>query len=101
FGMQHLNFNSPRLRYANEAVLPFYVLHQSVLIELGYFVVRWPLPDGMKWLIIALTSFAIVMALYEFLVRRVRVLRFLFGMKPLHKPAVQHVLSNQLGSTRS
>ena len=31
FGMKHLNFNKPILPYANEAVLPFYILHQPVL----------------------------------------------------------------------
>jgi peptidoglycan/LPS O-acetylase OafA/YrhL len=101
FGMQHLRFNSPWLGYANEAVLPFYVLHQSVLIYLGYFVVRWPLPDGVKWLIIAPMSLAIIMALYEFLVRRSNVLRFLFGMKPLLKRVVQQVPSKPLRSTLS
>jgi glucan biosynthesis protein C len=83
FGMQHLNINWSRLPEANEAVLPFYVLHQSVLIIVGYFVVRWPLPDGVKWLIIAPVSLVIIAALYELLLRRSNVLRFLFGMKPL------------------
>jgi peptidoglycan/LPS O-acetylase OafA/YrhL len=91
FGVRHLNFNTPALHYANEAVLPFYVLHQSVLIFLGYFVVRWALPDAVKWLIIAPTSLVIIMALYELLVRRVNALRFLFGMKPLPKTAVPRV----------
>jgi peptidoglycan/LPS O-acetylase OafA/YrhL len=100
FGMRHLTFNTPRLSYANEAVLPFYVLHQSVLIIVGYFVVRWPLPDGVKWLIITLLSFAIIVALYEFLVRRIDILRFLFGMKPLSKTAIEHVPSSPLGSAR-
>jgi peptidoglycan/LPS O-acetylase OafA/YrhL len=100
-GMQYLNINSRWLGYANEAVLPFYILHQSVLIYLGYFVVRWPLPDGVKWLIIAPLSFAIIVTLYEFLVRRVGVLRFLFGMKPLPKTVVQHAFDKPLGSTRS
>jgi glucans biosynthesis protein C len=100
FGMRHLTFNSPQLQYANEAVLPFYIMHQSVLIYLGYFVVQSALPDGVKWLIIAPTSFVIILLLYEFLVRRSNVLRFLFGMKPLAKMAVQHVPSNPLGSTR-
>ena len=100
FGMQYLNVNSRRLPYANEAVLPFYVLHQSVLIILGYFVVRWPLPDLVKWLIIAPMSFIIIMALYELLVRRMSVLRFLFGMKLLPKTAAQPVHSSPLGSTR-
>jgi surface polysaccharide O-acyltransferase-like enzyme len=101
FGRQHLNVNQPWLHYANEAVLPFYVLHQSVLIFVGYFVVQWALPAGVKWLIIAITSFVIIAALYELLVRRVNPLRFLFGMRPLTKMEVRHVPSSPLGSTRA
>ncbi len=82
FGMQHLNFNPPFLKYANEASLPFYILHQTVIVTLSYFVVRWPIPDLLKFLTVLLASFAIVMGLYEFLVRRINLLRFLFGMKP-------------------
>jgi len=81
--MRHLDFRKPVLQYANEAVLPFYILHQSVLIVLGYFIVQWPIPDALKWVTILLTSFATIMVLYEYLVRRVNLLRFLFGMKPL------------------
>jgi hypothetical protein len=99
--MQHLRFNTSWLHYANEAVLPFYILHQSVLIYLGYFVVQWSLPAGVAWLIIAPLSFGIIVALYEYLVRRSNVLRVLFGMRPLPKRVVQHVPSNPLGSTRS
>lgn len=80
--MTGLNFNKPFLRYANEAVLPFYVMHQTVLLTVGYFVVRWPVADLAKFFIIAISGFAIVMALYEFAIRRVNLLRFLFGMKP-------------------
>jgi peptidoglycan/LPS O-acetylase OafA/YrhL len=83
FGMVHLNVNTPFLKYANEAVLPFYILHQTVIVTVGYFVVQWPIPDLLKFLIILSTSFVIVIVLYEFLVRRVNVLRVLFGMKPL------------------
>ena len=98
FGIRRLNFNSAWLQYANEAVLPFYVLHQSVLIYLGYFVVQWPLPDFVKWLVIAPASFAIILTLYKFLVRRINVLRFLFGMKPLPKAAARQALRHRLGS---
>ena len=38
FGMGRLNFRTPVLDYANDAVMPFYVLHQSVLIVVGYYV---------------------------------------------------------------
>ena len=81
--MRYLNFTSPALKYANEAVLPFYVLHQTVLLAVGYFVVQWQIPDLAKWEAIVLISFALIMALYEYLVRRNNLLRVLFGMKPL------------------
>jgi peptidoglycan/LPS O-acetylase OafA/YrhL len=75
--------SQPILSYANEAVLPFYILHHPVLVSVGYFVVRWAVPAVVKFAIIDALSFAIIMALYEFVVRRFNVIRFLFGMKLL------------------
>ncbi len=80
-----LNFSTPFLTYASEAVLPFYILHQTVLLSVGYFVVQWPIPDLLKWAIILPASLAIIMMIYEFLIRRFNVMRFLFGLKPLRK----------------
>lgn len=88
FGLKHLNLNTPFLGYANQAVLPFYVLHQTVLLSVGYFVVGWPIPDLLKLAVISASSFAIIAVTYELLVRRSNVLRILFGMKPLRR-AVQ------------
>jgi peptidoglycan/LPS O-acetylase OafA/YrhL len=85
FGMKHLNFSTPFLKYANEAVLPFYVLHQTVLLGVGYFVVQWAVPDLAKFVIIGTVALALIMGLYEFAIRRVNILRALFGMKPLPK----------------
>jgi glucan biosynthesis protein C len=85
------------LKYANEAVLPFYILHQTVVVTLGFFIVQWTVPDGLKFFVILVGSFAISMCLYEFLVRRFNLLRFLFGMKPKQRGAmvVQPVLAEQ------
>jgi glucan biosynthesis protein C len=95
FGRKHLNFSTPFLAYANEAVLPFYILHQPVLLCVGFFVVRWAIPDLLKWLIIMPVSFAVIVALYEFLVRRLNVMRVLFGMKPLKQAAPVTTMSAQ------
>jgi peptidoglycan/LPS O-acetylase OafA/YrhL len=62
-------------------VLPFYILHQPVILSAGYFVVQWNLPAATKYFIIVFISFAVIMAIYELMVRRINVLRFLFGMK--------------------
>jgi peptidoglycan/LPS O-acetylase OafA/YrhL len=97
FGMKHLNVNTSFLKYANEAVLPFYILHQTILVALGYFVVQWAIPDGLKFFAILSSSFVISMCLYEFLVRRNNLLRILFGMKRKQRGAtdVRSVLAEQ------
>ncbi len=41
-------------------------------------------PPALKWLIIAPLSFAIIVGLIA-IIRRVNVLRFLFGLKPLRR----------------
>ena len=76
-----LNFNNRFLGYASEAVLPFYVLHQTVIITIGFYVVQWDMAVMPKYLFIAATSFIGIMVIYELLVRRINVLRFLFGMR--------------------
>lgn len=83
FGFKYLNVPRPILAYVGEAVLPFYILHQTVLLLVGYFVLQWRIPDLLKWGVIATVSFAGIILLYEFVIRRFNVLRFLFGMKPL------------------
>jgi len=83
FARQYLSFSSPFLGYANRAVLPFYILHQPVLLCVGFFVVQWQIPDLLKYLAIAIPAFILLLGLYEFLVRRFNPLRLLFGMKVL------------------
>jgi glucan biosynthesis protein C len=86
-GAKYLNFNNKALSYGNEAVLPFYIFHQTIILCVGWFVI--PLNMGIlpKFLIIAVTSFALIMVLYELLVRRSNMVRFCFGMRPMKKPS--------------
>jgi hypothetical protein len=86
YGMRYLNANHPWLSQAREAVLPFYILHQPVLLILGSFVIPLPLSILAKWLLITPAAFAISLAVYEYGVRRWNPLRRLFGLKPF-KPA--------------
>jgi len=81
FAAHHLNFNNRFLQYANEAVLPFYILHQSVIVTVGFFIRNWQVAVFPKYLFLASVSFIIIMVLYEFVVKRINVLRLLFGMK--------------------
>ena len=84
-GQRLFNFKNRFLSYASEAVLPFYILHQTVIIFIGYYVVRCELNPAVKYLVIALISFCLIMALYDLLIKRINILRFLFGMRTIHK----------------
>jgi glucans biosynthesis protein C len=81
-GARYLNFNHKVLAYGNEAVLPFYLFHQTVILAVGYFVIPWNMGILPKILIIAAISFPLILALYELLVKRYSVMRFFFGMRP-------------------
>ncbi len=80
-GRRYLGFTNSFVRYSNEAVLPFYVLHQTVILTVGYFVVRWAIPDAAKFLVIAVTAFTFIVLFYELGIRRNNFMRFLFGMR--------------------
>jgi hypothetical protein len=79
-GMKYLTATGRFLRYATEAVLTFYMLHQPIILLIAFWVVQLQIPILVKYLIIVILSFAGIMLLYEG-IRRVGVLRFFFGMK--------------------
>jgi hypothetical protein len=85
---KYINFNHKLLTYGNEAVLPFYIFHQTIILCVGWFVIRWNIGIGPKYLIIALISFAVIMALYDLLVRRFNMMRFFFGMRPKKETSI-------------
>ena len=81
FGSKYLNFNNSLLKYSNEAVLPFYILHQTIIVIIGFYIASWDVGVIMKYLILSTLSFAFIIALYDLFIKRVKILRFLFGMK--------------------
>lgn len=85
FAMKKLNFTNSFLKYSNEAVMPFYILHQNLLLLLGFFVVKWTIPDLSKYMIIATSTILSIMLLYEYLIRRHKSLRIIFGMRSVPK----------------
>lgn len=81
FGSKHLDIDNRALKYANEAVLPFYILHQTVIVTIGFYIADWNAGVMVKYLLLSTSSFIVILALYDLMVRRANVLRFLFGMK--------------------
>ena len=81
YAATYLNKPSPILSYANEAVYPFYILHQTVIIALGYYLKNVEMCFFIKFSIMVIGTFGITWLIYEFCIRRYTWIRPLFGMK--------------------
>ena len=81
YAATYLNRPSFLLSYANEAVYPFYILHQTITIITAYFL--WDLNWGLwsKFAVLLSATFFGSWLIYEFLIRRWRFIRPLFGLK--------------------
>ncbi len=79
-GYRYLNRDSKNRKFLNELVLPFYILHQTVLIVLGFFIIQLELDVLMKFLLILSSAFVCISILL-LIIREENTLRFLFGMK--------------------
>jgi len=64
-----------------EVVSSTRVIHQPVIVFLSFFIrdLSWPIP--VKLIFLIPVSFTLIMICYHFIIRRVRLLRFLFGIK--------------------
>ncbi|MHC9084015.1 acyltransferase family protein [Luteimonas sp. RIT-PG2_3] len=86
WGFHALNRPLPRLAYASEAVYPWYILHQSLIVLAAYWLI--PLGLGPVWeplLVLAITVAGCAL-LHEYLIRRSPWLRPLFGLSRNRSP---------------
>ena len=82
YGYHYLNINKPILKHLNEAVYPFYILHQTVIVIVGYYVLTQTnlgVYDG--FLTVSFSSLIVCVTIYVLLIRPFKLMRLLFGMK--------------------
>lgn len=85
FAKKHLNFSNRFLNYTNKAVYPFYILHQTIIVVLGYYVVQWPVPDTLKFIVLVAGCFTSVFLIYQWIIKPFMLTRILYGLKPKEK----------------
>jgi glucan biosynthesis protein C len=87
YGKHYLNRKHRILDYLNQAVYPFYIVHQTVIVVLAFYFVQLPNESIMsKYMYTLGTTFFITLLTYHLLIRPFAVTRFLFGMKPKSSP---------------
>lgn len=81
WGRQLLNRPFHWLPYATEAVYPWYILHQTIILTVGYELSQLQLGAVMESALVLIATFAGCLLIHEFLVRRIAWLRMLFGLQ--------------------
>jgi hypothetical protein len=82
-GIRWLNFPNRVQHYAQESVLPVYVIHHPLVLVIASFVVTWNWGVWPKFLVILAAVAVLTLGIYEFGVRRWRITRLVFGLYPL------------------
>jgi glucans biosynthesis protein C len=80
YSATYLNNPGSLLSYANQAVYPFYILHQTIMIAIGYYLMHLDWGFWTKFLLMVEGTFAGAWLIYEFGIRRWRFIRPLFGL---------------------
>jgi glucan biosynthesis protein C len=81
YGQVWFDKKSTLLKKCNEAIYPFYILHQTIIIVLGYYIIQFELGIVSKILLLVATSFPLIIIIYRFLIYPFKIPRILFGMK--------------------
>lgn len=77
FGTQTPNW----LKNSNEYIYPFYILHQTVIVVLGFYIIQWQASIFVKSVALLFSSLLVTCYLCFAVIRPFKPLRYLFGLK--------------------
>ncbi len=83
FALKYLNKPGKFLTYRNKAVYPFYILHQTILLFLGYYLKDLHIHILLKFIIVIIGTFLICWLIYELIILKIKIIQPLFGLKKI------------------
>ncbi len=81
YGAKYLNKKSDVLVYCNRAVYPFYILHQTITIAIGYYLIHLGWGFIPKFMILTFGTFLGSWIIYHLIILRIPILQPFFGLK--------------------
>ena len=81
YAAKYLNKASKGLAYANRAVYPFYILHQTITVGIAYYLMQLDWGFVPKATILVLGTFGLSWLIYDLIILRIPFLHPLFGLK--------------------
>lgn len=81
YAIKFLNFSNKWLKPLNEAIYPFYIIHQTILTVLAFYIVQLDLHWGIKLLMVMIGTLIGSAGVYKLIIYPLKPLWFFFGMK--------------------
>jgi peptidoglycan/LPS O-acetylase OafA/YrhL len=80
YGAKYFSKLGKWLTYANQAVYPFYIFHQTIIVLIAYFLYDYAFNDLLRFFILVVGTFIGCLVGFE-IVKRFKITRLLFGVK--------------------
>ncbi|WP_299243441.1 acyltransferase family protein [uncultured Aquimarina sp.] len=81
YAAKFLNTKGNVLAYCNRAVYPFYILHQTVTVGIGYYIMNLNWGFLSKFMLLTIGTFGISWMIYHWVILKISVLHPFFGLK--------------------
>jgi len=81
YGQHYLNRPHPWLSKINAGLYPFYILHQTVIIVIGYYICQMSWSIGVKFWSVSLLTLISCVSFYTLCIVPFNIMRILFGVK--------------------
>ena len=94
FAQRHLNHDSEARRYLTEAVFPVYILHQTLIVTITHLIKPAGITPAVEALLLIVLTLCLSFGAFA-IVRRVALLRPLFGLGPERSAASTANLTSQ------
>jgi surface polysaccharide O-acyltransferase-like enzyme len=80
YGKKYFNKDIKILTYFNKAAFPIYILHQTILIIVGYYVLKIINHGIIPYILVLTITFILTITIYE-IISRIKILKILLGVK--------------------
>jgi len=87
YGRKYLNHPSRILSYLNDCIFPYYILHQTITIIAGYYLVEMNMPGAVEFILLTIATIGGIGAITHYVIRPFNLIRPLFGMKQRQQPS--------------
>lgn len=99
FAQTHLDHDGPTRRYLTEAIFPYYIVHQTLIIAAGYYLKHVGVGTAAEFSGILVATVVGCAATYE-IARRINWLRPFLGLKRKAGPTNRHIQAGHAAAAR-